>query len=352
MGTVPPFAQPGAKFMSPIQTARRLALGLGAVAVLSACGPTQSGQVRPIQIDGSSTVYPITEKMVAQFNAEPEQDVEVSASFSGTGGGFKKFCAGETDINNASRPILKNEMEECKKNEIAYIELPIAFDALTVVVNPQNTWASDLTVAELKKIWEPAAQGKITKWNQIRPEWPDRPIVLFGPGTDSGTYDYFTEAIVGQSGSSRSDYTASEDDDILAKGVSANPNALGYFGYAYYFENQDKLKAVAIHNSEGSPVMPSPEAVQNAEYKPLARPLFIYINAGVARDNPLMTDFLDFYIRNSPEIVSSVGYIPFEEDDYTAVYRNFHKTKVGTAFGGEAEFTMSIDEVLKTTTEY
>jgi phosphate transport system substrate-binding protein len=335
-----------------LNTLKKASLAFGATILLSACGSSQSQQNQPIKIDGSSTVYPITEKIVQQFNAENAKNVDVTANFSGTGGGFQKFCAGETDISNASRPILKDEMETCKQNKISYIELPVAFDALTVVVHPQNTWASDITVEELKRIWEPGAQQKITKWNQVRPSWPDRPLVLFGPGTDSGTFDYFTEAIVGQSGASRTDYTASEDDDILVQGVAANPNALGYFGYAYYDANKDKLKPLGIDNGKGSAVMPSLETVQENNYKPLARPLFIYVNAVSAQNNPLMNEFIDFYLQKAPEIVSSVGYIPFEEDDYTKLYRNYHKTKVGTVFGGQSEFTSTIDEVLTKFTEW
>lgn len=335
-----------------LNTFKTASLALSATILLSACGSSQSQENQPIKIDGSSTVYPITEKIVQQFNAENAKDVDVTANFSGTGGGFKKFCAGETDISNASRPILKNEMETCKQNKISYIELPVAFDALTVVVHPQNTWASDITVEELKKIWEPGAQQKITKWNQVRPSWPDRPLVLFGPGTDSGTFDYFTEAIVGQSGASRTDYTASEDDDILVQGVAANPNALGYFGYAYYDANKDKLKPLGIDNGTGSAVTPSLEAVQGNNYRPLARPLFIYVNAVSAQNNPLMNEFIDFYLKKAPDFVSLVGYIPFEEDDYTKLYRNYHKTKVGTVFSGESELTMTIDEVLTKFTEY
>jgi phosphate transport system substrate-binding protein len=334
-----------------LKTIKVASFAIGTTVLLSGCGSSQSQQNQPIKIDGSSTVYPITEKIVEQFNSESTKNVDVTANFSGTGGGFQKFCAGETDINNASRPISRSEMEVCKQNNIAYIELPVAFDALTVVVHPQNTWAADISVEELRKIWEPGAQGKITTWNQVRPSWPNRPLTLFGPGTDSGTYDYFTEAIVGKAGASRSDFTASEDDDILAQGVSGNPNALGYFGYAYYDKNQDKLKPLAVDNGSGA-VMPSEENLRQNQYRPLARPLFIYVNAAAARDNPLMTDFIDYYLRNADGVVSSVGYIPFEEDDYSLLFRNFHKTKVGTAFGGESEFTMTIDEVLTKFTEW
>jgi phosphate transport system substrate-binding protein len=334
-----------------VYTARVLLFFVAVTLLMSACQSQQSQQDQPIKIDGSSTVYPITEAIVEQFNAEKAVDVEVSASFSGTGGGFEKFCAGETDINNASRPILKNEMELCKQNKISYLELPVAFDALTVVVHPQNTWATEMTTAELQKIWEPQAQQQVTQWNQVRSSWPSQPLVLFGPGVDSGTYDYFAEAIVGEVAETRSDYTASEDDNLLVQGVRSNPNALGYFGYAYYVANQDQLKAVAIDSGKGF-VLPSEAAVTKSQYQPLARPLFIYVNAVAAQNNPVMVSFLDFYLRKAPDVVSTVGYIPFEGSTYMKLYRNFHKTKVGTAFGGQPEFTMTIDEVLSKTTEY
>ncbi|WP_210407292.1 PstS family phosphate ABC transporter substrate-binding protein [Hydrocoleum sp. CS-953] len=329
---------------------KKKTLTIGVAVMLGACGSTQAKQ-QPIKIDGSSTVYPITQKLVEQFNATDKPDVEVSASFSGTGGGFKKFCAGETDINNASRPILKNEMEACKQNKISYIELPIGFDALTIVVNQANTWAKDITVSELAKIWALEGQGKITKWNQVRSSWPDKPLILFGPGADSGTYDYFAEAIVGSAKATRSDYTASEDDEVLVTGVSKEPNALGYFGYAYYVENKDKLKSLAVDSGNGA-IAPTKTAVEQAKYQPLARPLFIYVNAVSAQNNPLMNEFIDFYMNNAQAAVNSVGYVAFGEESYMKLYRNYHKTKVGTVFGGEAQLNLTIYEVLTKRTEY
>ncbi len=329
---------------------KKKTLTIGIAVMLGACGSTQVKQ-QPIKIDGSSTVYPITQKLVEKFNATDKPDVEVSASFSGTGGGFKKFCAGETDINNASRPILQEEMEVCKQNQISYIELPIAFDALTIVVNQANNWAEDITVAELAKIWASEGQGKITKWNQVRSSWPDKPLLLFGPGADSGTYDYFTEAIVGAGKASRSDYIASEDDELLVRGVSNNSNALGYFGYAYYVENKDKLKSLAVDSGNGA-IAPTKTAVEQAKYQPLARPLFIYVNAVSAQNNPLMNEFIDFYMNNAQEVVNDVGYVAFGEESYMKLYRNYHKTKVGTVFGGKSEFNLTIYEVLTKRTEY
>src|SRR5215216_4163193 len=225
-------------------------------------------QQKIVKIDGSSTVYPITEAVAEEFQKAKKQSVKVTVGISGTGGGFKKFCRGETDISDASRPILKKEMEDCKAAGIEYFELPVAFDALTVVVHPKNNFIRQLTVAELKKMWEPGAQGKVTRWKQVNPAWPDAPMKLFGPGADSGTFDYFTEAVVGKAKSSRGDFTASEDDNVLVQGVARDVNALGYFGFAYYVENKDKLKAVPIVNEKGQAVEPSMEAVLKGSYTP------------------------------------------------------------------------------------
>ena len=237
-----------------------LSLPVSLIAAALAATPVFA-QSQIVKIDGSSTVFPVTEAVAEEFQKAKKQKVKVTVGISGTGGGFKKFCRGETDISNASRPILKAEMADCQKAGIEYFELPVAFDALTVVVNPKNTFIKQLTVAELKKMWEPGAQGKVTHWNQVNPAWPDQPMKLFGPGADSGTFDYFTEAVVGKSKSSRGDFTASEDDNVLVQGVSRDVNGLGYFGYAYYVENKDKLKAVPIVNDKGQAVEPSMEAV-------------------------------------------------------------------------------------------
>lgn len=301
-----------------------------------------------IKVDGSSTVYPITQAIAKayQANLKNNSPIPIQVNISGTSGGFEKFCTGKIDISNASRPINQSEMAACKKNGITYMELPIAFDALTIAVNPQNTWAKDITVAELKKIWEPAAERKITKWNQIRASWPDRPIKLYGPGGKSGTYDYFTEAIVGKAKASRKDYTASENDEVLVNGVNKDTNALGYFGYAYYQENKNKLKIVAINSGKGA-VLPSPETVEKAQYQPLSRPLFIYVNLRSSNNKTLVYNFADFYIKNAAKIASSVGYVPLSEEAYKLNSIHLYKGKAGTVFGGKSEFNLTLGQLLR-----
>ncbi len=299
-----------------------------------------------IEIDGSSTVYPISQAIAKDYQADPKNQVQIAVKISGTTGGFEKFCAGKTDISNASRPILKAEMETCKKNGVAYMEFPIAFDALTVAVNPQNDWAKNITIAELKKIWEPEAQGKITRWNQVRASWPDRPMNLYGAGKQSGTFDYFTEATVGKTRASRNDYTASEDDDVLVNGISKDPNALGYFGYAYYEKSQNKLKALAIDNGKGA-VLPSRQTVEKVQYQPLARPLFIYVNFRDNQNKALVNKFVEFYIDKAPTIASAVGYIPLPNDSKHLNYVHLYQGKVGTVFGGKAEMNLTIGELLR-----
>lgn len=313
---------------------------------LASCNATTSQEVQPIKIDGSSTVYPITKAVADAYKSNKEQAVDITVDFSGTGGGFRKFCAGETDIQDASRPIQTKEMEACREAGVAYIELPIAFDALTVVVNPKNNWLDSLTIEELQKIWEPAAEGKITRWNQVREDFPDQPLNLFGPGADSGTFDYFTEAVMGEADLSRKDYVASEDDDILVQGVSQDPNALGYFGLAYYEQRAQEMKPVAIDSGSG-PVMPSRETVEKATYQPLSRPLFLYVNSASAQKNPALRDFIDFYLAQAPEIVSQVGYVPLPEEAYHIEGVSFHKGKVGTVFEGRSQFDLTIPELLR-----
>ncbi|MES2579105.1 MAG: PstS family phosphate ABC transporter substrate-binding protein [Pseudomonadota bacterium] len=298
-----------------------------------------------IKIDGSSTVYPITEAVAEEYQIATK--VKVTVGISGTGGGFKKFCRGETDVQNASRPILKKEMDACKEAGIQYIELPVAYDGLTVVVNKNNDFVKSLTVEELKKMWEPAAQGKVKSWKQVNPAFPDTPLKLFGAGSDSGTFDYFTEAIVGKAKSSRGDYTASEDDNVLVQGVQSDKGGLGYFGFAYYEENEDKLRAVPVIAKKGAPaVMPSYESVKDGTYQPLARPLFIYVNAASGAFKPEVKAFINFYLENAPTLVKEVKYIPLPANEYAAVTKHWKALKPGTGFGGVPEVGVKIEELL------
>ncbi len=276
-----------------------------------------AGEVR---IDGSSTVYPITEA-VAEAYRTGHPDVKVTAGFSGTGGGFKKFGRGEIDINDASRPIKDAEIKLCEENKISYIGLKVAFDGLAVIVNKENKWLDHITVEELKKIWEPEAQGKIKKWNQVNPKWPNEEFHLYGAGVASGTFDYFTEAIVGKQGSSRGDYTASEDDNVLVQGIEGDKNSLGFFGLAYFEENQDKLRLVAVDNGKG-PVLPNKETVMSNTYAPLSRPLFIYVSE-TASKRKAVVDFVNFYLTMAPGLVKDVGYIPLPAKDYLDATQQF-----------------------------
>jgi phosphate transport system substrate-binding protein len=285
-----------------------------------------------VKVDGSSTVYPITEAVAEEFQ-KTNKDVRVTVGISGTGGGFKKFCRGETDISDASRPIKPSEVELCAQNGIEYIELPVAYDGLAVMVNPQNTWVDNMTPAELKMIWEPEAQETITRWNQIRPEWPNAEIALFGAGTDSGTYDYFTEAIVGKEGASRGDFTSSEDDNVLVYGIAGDKNSLGFFGLAYYEENKDKLKLVPIDNG-GGPVLPMEETVNNGTYQPLSRPIFIYVSTQSAQ-KPEVKSFVEFYIKNTAKLSREVGYVHLPAKVLSLAADRFMKGKTGSVFGGK-----------------
>ena len=314
---------------------------------LSAAVAAPAVHAQLVKIDGSSTVFPITEAVAEDFQQSMKGKVKVTVGISGTGGGFKKFCRGETDISNASRPILKSEMDACKSAGVQYYELPVAYDALTVVINPKNTWAATVTVEDLKKMWEPGAQGKIKTWKQVNPAWPDQPLKLFGPGADSGTFDYFTEATVGKAKSSRGDYTASEDDNVLVQGVSRDVNALGYFGFAYYTENQDKLKAAAIATQAGKPgVAPSSQTVENGTYQPLSRPIFVYINAK-SLERPEVRQFLDYYMKNADHLVREVKYVPLPAKAYTYNLEHVDKKQLGTKFGGENKVGLTIEELMK-----
>jgi phosphate transport system substrate-binding protein len=302
-------------------------------------------QEKIIKIDGSSTVYPITEAVAEEFQKMKKGSVKVTVGISGTGGGFKKFSRGETDISDASRPIVKKEMDVCKEAGIEYIELPVAYDGLAVMVNPKNNWVSSMTVADLKKIWEPAAERKITRWNQVNPAWPEVPLKLYGPGVDSGTFDYFTEAIVGKSRSSRGDFTASEDDNVLVQGIASDKGGLGFFGYAYYAENPDKLKLVAIDGGKG-PILPSEKTVMEGTYYPLSRPIFIYVNKKSA-EKPEVKEFVEFYLKNASKLVKEAKYVPLPDRAYKLAMERFAKRMTGTVFGGEAKIGMKIEDLLK-----
>jgi phosphate transport system substrate-binding protein len=291
-----------------------------------------------ITVDGSSTVFPVTEAVAEEFQ-KVNQGTQVTVGRSGTGGGFQKFCRNETVVSNASRPIAAAEIEACKKGGIQYIELPIAYDGMAVVVNPKNTWASSMTVAELKKLWSPDAQGKILRWNQVRSSWPNQEIHLFGAGVDSGTFDYFTEVINGKAKVSRGDYTSSEDDNILVQGVAGDQYALGYMGLAYFEENKDKLKLVAIDdenpaNGEG-PIAPSAETVRNGTYRPLSRPIFIYVNTA-ALSRPEVQKFIEYYVTSASPLVSEVGYVPLTDSEQKLVQQRFAAKTTGTMFDAKA----------------
>jgi len=345
--------------------ARRAApfAAIGVLATLLAgCGkteqqgqPGQQGASAPsgpgmVKVDGSSTVFPITEAVAEEFQ-KTNRSVKVTVGISGTGGGFKKFCAGETDISDASRPIKPTEVEACAKSGVEYIELPIAYDGIAVIVNPKNTWAEHLTTAELKKMWEPEAQGKVKRWSDIREGWPDKELHLFGAGVDSGTYDYFTEAINHKEHSSRGDYTSSEDDNVVVTGISNDELALGFFGYAYYEQNKSKLKAVPIDDGKADngagPVAPSPESIEKGAYQPLSRPIFIYVSKK-SLDRPEIASFVKFYLDQAPALVKEVGYIPLPPKTYRLVQARVDKRVTGSIFGGKgSQVGASVEQMLQ-----
>ena len=297
-----------------------------------------------IRIDGSSTVYPITNAVAEEFEKQ-HGGIDVDVAVSGTGGGFARFCRGETQVSNASRPISPKEMKACREAGIRYVEMPVGYDALTVVVNPKNDFVKSLTPDQLKQMWEPAAKGKIASWQQIDPAFPELRLRLYGPGANSGTFDYFTEAVVGKAKQSRNDYIASEDDYLIVRGVKRNAGAIGYFGYAYYLENKRKLKAVPIDNGRG-PVLPSPETVENGSYAPLSRPIFIYVAAS-ALERAEVRDFIDYYLQNGPRIVKQQNYVPLAAPVYQTNRKNMEDSRFGTAFAGAEAHGAGIEEMLK-----
>ncbi|MBA3648517.1 MAG: PstS family phosphate ABC transporter substrate-binding protein [Chitinophagales bacterium] len=336
----------------------KIIVAFAALTLLNACNSStdntnakqdQQKKNLTVSIDGSSTVYPISEAVAEEYGKQ-NPDLKVTIAESGTGGGMKKFSAGEIDICDASRPIKKEEADACAVKNIKYIELPIAYDGLSVVVNPKNTWVDKLTVAELKKIWSSAAQGKITSWNQVRPGFPNKAIKLFGPGTDSGTFDYFCEVINGKRGDHRGDYTASEDDNILVQGVSSDEGAIGYFGLAYYEGNSDKLKLIPIDdgndaNGKGA-ILPTLETVQNGTYAPLSRALFLYANTA-AESRQEVKDFLSYYLQNVPKLSKEVGYIPLQDDLYPIVTQRLQNTVTGSLYTNGEEMGTTLEGLLK-----
>jgi phosphate transport system substrate-binding protein len=303
---------------------------------LWACGGSGGeGAMSVITVDGSSTVFPIAEAVAEEYQlANPGTRVTVGVS--GTGGGFKKFCAGEIDISDASRPIKDVEVAACAEAGIEFIELPIAYDGISVVTHPSNDWVGTLTPADLKRIWEPAAQGEITRWNQVKPGWPDQELRLFGPGVDSGTFDYFTQVIVGNEGASRGDFTSSEDDNVLVQGVSTDELAMGFFGYAYYEENQDRLNLVAIDDEDDAngagAIEPSPDTVRDGTYQPLSRPVYIYVNPS-ALDRPEVAGFVGYFLNEGASLVREVGYVPLTDQEYALVEQRVEDRVTGTMYG-------------------
>jgi phosphate transport system substrate-binding protein len=318
---------------------QRFSLCVPVILAFAACGGGGSESTAApavVKVDGSSTVFPITEAIAEEFQ-KARSDARVTVGSSGTGGGFQKFCSGETDISDASRPVSAAELDACAKGGVEFVELPVAYDGLVVVVNPKNTWVQSMTVAELKKLWEPAASSKVTHWSHVRDGWPDREIHLFGAGVDSGTFDYFTEVIVGKAKQSRGDYTSSEDDNVLVQGIAGDELALGYFGLAYYEQNKDRLKVVAVDdgkpdNGDG-PIVPSQESVRGGTYRPLSRPLFIYVSTK-AFGRPEVRAFVDFYMDKGHTLAREVGYVPLSGREAQLVLDRYKAGTKGTMYAG------------------
>lgn len=338
--------------MKQITCIRKVAAcwAIAVLAILSGCGGNDAAEgelTGTVQIDGSSTVYPITEAVAEEFMiAHP--GVRVTVGVSGTGGGFSKFLRGETDINDASRTISGGEIDLAEENGIGFVELPVAYDGLAVMVHPSNDWVECLTADELRRIWEPGST--IENWNEVRPEFPDRELALYGPGTDSGTYDYFTEAVVGESGASRSSFTASEDDNVLVQGIAGDPNSLGYFGLAYYENNMERLRIVGIDdedpsNGEGC-IEPTPETVEGGTYAPLSRPLFIYVKE-ITSGNPAVPEFVDFYLENAAALAPEVGYVRLSGDAYDLALERYHGGITGSMYADEPQIGVTMEELLR-----
>lgn len=326
------------------------------VTALAACGRsaqdarggTNASGPSLVSLDGSSTVFPISEAVAEEFQ-KVEKDTRVTVGISGTGGGFQKFCRGEIDISDASRPISASEIAACQKAGVEYIELPVAYDGIAIAVNPRANWADAVTTAELSALWAPDAQGKVTKWSQIRKGWPNREIHLFGAGVDSGTYDYFTEAINGKARASRGDFTSSEDDNVLVQGISNDELALGFVPYAYYEGNHDKLKLLSVDdgkvdNGDG-PIIPSPDTIRTGTYQPLSRPVFIYVSKKAA-ERAEVRKFVEFYIKNAETLVREVNYVGLGDAAYTLVADRFANQTLGSVFAGANTVGVTIDQLL------
>ncbi|NMC69414.1 MAG: PstS family phosphate ABC transporter substrate-binding protein [Myxococcales bacterium] len=323
---------------------------LGTVVSTASPGCRKSSATGMVRADGSSTVFPITEAVAEEFQ-KSHPGVKVTVGISGTGGGFQKFCAGETDLSDASRPIQPAEVEACAKAGVEYVELPVAYDGIAIVVHPKNDWAQHITVEELGRLWAPEAQGKVLRWSDVRTGWPDREIHLFGPGVDSGTYDYFTEATVGKEHSSRGDFTSSEDDNVLVQGIATDELALGFFGFAYYEENRDKLKLLPVDdgkpdNGDG-PIAASLETIRNGTYQPLSRPLFVYA-AARALERPEVTAFVEYYLTEGVPLVAEVGYVPLPERAYPLALQRVRERRTGSMFAGKgSQVGVTIDALLE-----
>lgn len=309
----------------------------------AALAATSGAIAQSVKVDGSSTVFPVTEAVAEEFQ-KANRNLKVTVGISGTGGGFKKFCRGETDVQNASRPITASEMKDCRAAGVQYVELPVAFDALTVVVHKENP-LKEIAIEDLKKMWEPGAQGKVMRWKDANPAFPDAPLQLFGAGADSGTFDYFTEAVTGKSKSSRGDFTASEDDNVIVQGVSRSRNSLGFFGFAYFEENKDKLKGLGISWKGGKAVEPSAANVLNGTYQPLSRPIFIYVNAK-SLAKPEIKAFAEYYMKNAPKLVAEVKYVPLPAKAYEYNLAALQKGRLGTKMGGENKVGLTIEQLM------
>lgn len=324
------------------------------LALVSGCGgrvadsTDATGGAATLTISGSSTVFPVIEKAIEAFaKTERGRDITVNLSEVGTTGGLREFCQGAIPIANASRPISSAELKACADQGITFIELPLAFDALTVVVNGGNNWTSAISTEELSRTWSKQAQGQVKTWKQINGAWPDRPLRLCGPGADSGTFDYFNEAINGDSSNSRTDVETSEDDQVIVTCVAEDPNAMGYFGFAYYQSNQDRLKALAIAGPDGIAVIPSVNTAQDGSYKPLSRPLFIYVNDQQMRSDDTIRSFVGFTVGNGLRFVEEAGYIPLPADTYRLVESKLYRHILGTSFGGDLPIGLTIGEALR-----